>query len=855
MGFARRLITSLLAAFLLLPLSAQQKERTDSLVRLISADKGELQEIDGQPYRKLTGNARFFHNNTYLMCDTALWNVNGRLIEFRGHVRILQDRTYLTSERADYLIDEDLAQFRGSLVELKDKDGNTLRTRVLDYNTADSVAVFQDGGAMRDKDGQLIESQTGTYDSKDRSFTFSEHVNMFTDSIFVKTSRLLYRTDRNMAYFGHGTDVWQGENMLSANDGWYDRGRELFLFRNRVHLMSADQEGWADSLFFHRQDKIVELQGHAVLLDTTRNVGAVGGRIVYVDSLSRVTLTRKGALVGIQEQEKGKRDTVWVGADSLVYRTVRRCDVDSLDAVRAEARLKELSTDAISTHRKRAAENAAKAAKEEAEKDPRRQANRPPIIRGAKQETVTAPVTPEEPEETPPPAVDTLTKELPLQADSLVIVPPDSLFLMRPDSLQVLPPPDTSRVGFALGKGHVRMFRRDMQMLCDSLVYCDLDSLARLFGSPKVWQEDTRQYTADSIVVVVKDQRMDRAHLMSNGFIAIQETPQYFDQIRGAELIAYFTPDNTLRRFDGLGGIDAVFFLKEKDAYATVNKVNAKMLSAQFVNGELDRILYFEQVGNNAYPIVQLPKEEQELKGFVWTPELRPADKNAITPLDLRPSERKKYAERPHADYPQTEIYFPGYMDKIYREMERRDSLKAVRAEENRRREAEKAQAEEALAETLAPQDSLQHPVQTLSPFDSSTIVPGLNQPLHPADTLSNAADTLQKAPIVPVISEKERKKAEREALKAQKEKEREERWAAQDARDAEKARIKAEKKLAKERARKRKELKKLARQAEKEQKALERYKALYEKRRARELARAAAKAEKAAMKEKDKTD
>ena len=105
---------------------------------------------------------------------------------------------------------------------------------------------------MRDKDGQIIESINGTYDSKVKKFTFVEDVNMFTDSIFVKTNDLVYESDLNLATFGSSTDVWQKKNMLSSNRGWYDRGVELFFFADAVHVMSEDQEGWCDSLFFHR---------------------------------------------------------------------------------------------------------------------------------------------------------------------------------------------------------------------------------------------------------------------------------------------------------------------------------------------------------------------------------------------------------------------------------------------------------------------------------------------------------------------------------------------------------------------------------------------------------------------------
>ena len=217
----RRLAIVLSALTLLCPaLSAQEKKQdSDSLFWLISARSASLIEENGQNFRKVIGPARFFHNNTYLLCDTALWNVTSSVIYANGHVQIIQDRTVLSSETLEYLIDEDLAKFRGDLVQLEDKDKNTLRTRYLDYNTKDSVAVFQNGASMRDKDGQLIESRFGSYDSKEKTFTFMDNVNMFTDSIFIKTSRLEYKSGLNKAFFGYGTDAWEHENMLSADDG------------------------------------------------------------------------------------------------------------------------------------------------------------------------------------------------------------------------------------------------------------------------------------------------------------------------------------------------------------------------------------------------------------------------------------------------------------------------------------------------------------------------------------------------------------------------------------------------------------------------------------------------------------
>ena len=258
-------------------LAAQEQERRDSLVRLVKGSSLQLIEKDGRQYRKAV-DATFLHNGSYLICDTALWDVGQRVINAMGNVRLLQDETVLTSDKLDYLIDDNLVQFRGSLVQLQDKDRNTLRTRHLDYNTRDSVAVFKNGGSMRDKDGQIIESLDGSYDSRRKLFSFHTNVNMFTDSVFVKTTLLDYESVPSRAVFRAPIDFWKDGNMLSADGGWYDRPAELFLFTGRVHAMSEEQEAWSDSLYYYRGPENVLLLGKAQVQDTTRNVAAVAER-------------------------------------------------------------------------------------------------------------------------------------------------------------------------------------------------------------------------------------------------------------------------------------------------------------------------------------------------------------------------------------------------------------------------------------------------------------------------------------------------------------------------------------------------------------------------------------------------
>ena len=75
------------------------QESKDSLVVLLSSKSAKMVDIAGASYRKIVGPARFLHNGTYLLCDTALWNVETKIIEAWGNVSILQEETVLTSDK------------------------------------------------------------------------------------------------------------------------------------------------------------------------------------------------------------------------------------------------------------------------------------------------------------------------------------------------------------------------------------------------------------------------------------------------------------------------------------------------------------------------------------------------------------------------------------------------------------------------------------------------------------------------------------------------------------------------------------------------------------------------------------
>ena len=659
----------------------RQQQPPDSLVRLMSAQSAELIQEKNRNYRKVIGPARFLHNKTYLICDTAYWDVDVHIIKAFGNVRILQDETVLSSEKLDYYIDDDLAQFRGTVVQLQDKDRNTLRTRFLDYNTKDSVAVFKHGGAMRDKDGQLIESDNGSYDSKTKIFRFDGNVNMFTDSVFVKTADLTYYSNDSRAVFEYGVDIWRNADMLSARRGEYLRQQEVFHFYDEVHGLTDKQEGWADTLHFNKLTQDIDLHGNVQVTDDSRKVSGLSEHIWYVDSLDRLTMSVDATIIAEVEDQNNQqkpRDTLYMAADRIVRTAIRRCDLSEGLVKDSQKRLTDLDVDPVSAYRKKATEEAQKKA-EEKERELAEAQGKPlekPGANSAIGDKGEKPGLQRPGKEGPPkkaegdkpaPAEDKGKEQNPPEASGSSSAASDSLSTAEE-------PKDTTKLSFLQAVGKVRVFKSDMQARCDSLLYSDLDSLVLLYLDPVIWNEGNRQYVSDSITVVVQNSKMRKASLMSNAFITIQEDSVSYDQIRGTEMMAYFDTTSALQRFDALGGASAVFFLEENDALATVNKVESKMLSAYFEKGEIQRIYYFDKPHNDAYPTVQLPKDDRQMKGFRWDPDKRPTGMIDITPYVPRLSERLSYEARPQAKFPQTEKYFPGYMKEVYAGLAARDS-------------------------------------------------------------------------------------------------------------------------------------------------------------------------------------
>ena len=748
-GSCRRI---LLALLLLLAVSqvipAQKKAAEDNVFRLVQAERAEQYERFGMHYRLVKGHARFLHNDTYLLCDSASWNVDSRFIEAYGNVQVIQNNTMLKSDQMHYWIDENRAAFRGSLVELLDKDGNTLRTTQLNYNTKDSVAVFESGGSLKDKDGGVIEGRRGTYDAKEGLFTFEDRVELYMDSIEVKSQTLRYLSDEDRAYFGKNTYMWRDNGFLRADAGWYDRGAQTVFFTDHVYMFDPSYDVWADELYYRQTDGAVDLYRNAQVLDTVNQCIYMGGHIQYTparDSVSeRGTMTDDPAIVYYGENENHVVDTLYARADTFFVYAVPRCDIPEEEVSEAGKRREDIEYDALG---KKRAEEAVTREEERIKK--LREVGKLPPEWVEKQQQATADslaslsrldslvalgaidslVASADSIRASRHAVDSLIRQA-KSLDTIAKIPPalegglDSTATAPRESTEAIVARDTTPIRYVHAWNNVKLYRSDLQAACDSLVFTELDSIVRLFGSPVLWNEVRNQLSADEMNLLMKNGSFERGSMITNAWLISQQDTAHYDQIKSTEMQGWFR-DNKLYRFDALGGVSAIFYMADEGVLTTINVKESKSLTAAIKDGTASRLFYVESIKSDVYPVGELVPEKQRLKDFNWRGDERPLSPDEITTQPIKTSERPQYKNVKKPLYRETNRYFDNYMIDLF---ERLDAEKIAAAE---RKKAE----QDSIAAASALLDSVErdHPpvlpdtvavVSSERPDSTETVVP-----------------------------------------------------------------------------------------------------------------------------------
>ena len=210
----------------------------------------------------------------------------------------------------------------------------------------------------------------------------------------------------------------------------------------------------------------------------------------------------------------------------------------------------------------------------------------------------------------------------------------DSLF-MHSDTLWILFDSE-EKVEFMLGYHHTKFFRRDMQGMCDSLVYSFKDSTIFLYNSPIIWSEQN-QLSADSIHIAMNNNKIDTMALINSCFIISMDdtiSKSTFNQIKGKVMVGFFK-DNELVKISVYGNAESVFYLREENGdLIGINKTISSDMNIYMSANELQSITPIRDVDAHMYPVNEVPEEDKKMKGFKWIEGQRPMKKEDIFKWD-----------------------------------------------------------------------------------------------------------------------------------------------------------------------------------------------------------------------------
>ena len=175
----------------------------------------------------------------------------------------------------------------------------------------------------------------------------------------------------------------------------------------------------------------------------------------------------------------------------------------------------------------------------------------------------------------------------------------------------------------------VRIFRKDIQGVSDSLLFSSKDSCLRMYHDPIIWNEK-QQLLGEEINVYMNDSTIDWAHIINQALTVEQKDSIHYNQISGKEIKAYFQGGEA-RKIDVIGNVLVIYYPEEKDSTMIgMNTSETSLLNLHLMNRKMEKMVMSPKSNGTLYPMDQIPVDKMKLPTFVWFDYIRPQNKDDI---------------------------------------------------------------------------------------------------------------------------------------------------------------------------------------------------------------------------------
>ena len=215
----------------------------------------------------------------------------------------------------------------------------------------------------------------------------------------------------------------------------------------------------------------------------------------------------------------------------------------------------------------------------------------------------------------------------------------DTLF-MTADTLVSIDNDDETKKRI-LAYHNVKIYKKDMQGLADSLEYRPSDSTIYFYNKPVLWSEGN-QMTADSIRMLIQHNTISKVYLVSNAFVIAQDTLKNYNQIKGRKMTAELV-NNKINRVMVTGNGETLYHALTEDnkALMGVNKSISSKITIRFVDGKVNNLTFYVKPDAKFIPPHELKKDDKTLKGFEWKGDEKPLREDVVKTIGSLPKPKE----------------------------------------------------------------------------------------------------------------------------------------------------------------------------------------------------------------------
>lgn len=513
----------------------------------------------------IAGNVELHEGLTIFTCDSATINKRTNVVEAFGNVHINQhDSIFTWAQYLKYVGNEQKAYLKKN-VKLTDRKG-VLYTDELEYDMKTNIGIYRNGGRV--VNGKtVLTSREGTYFADTRDVFFKHDVKLTDPQYDIRSDSLRYNTEFQQATFITDTYIRTKDGAeIFTRSGNYDLKNRKAYFADRTVFKDSTRTYTANQSAFDEASGTAQLEGNAVVRDSTNGYMVTGNQIFLNKNNNSFLATRKPVLIFKGEGS----DSTFIAADTLFSGVMKADSVGKLTL---------LHSDTLKTTQVQAPDS-----------------SRQVLLTDVEQFD-------------------------PQKTDSI-----------RAQTNLKLPASDTARhsdstIRFFQAFHHVRIFNDSIQAVCDSLYYSSADSVFRMFNDPLVFARGS-QISGDTIHLYTRNKKAHRIHVFDQGMIINRLNSKFYNQVAGRTMNGYFiNGDLDYMRVKGFPA-ESIFYPQDDDsAFTGMNRCSGDLIDVYFVNKEINKVKFVNEVDGILYPIRQIPADKKELTGFRWLDHRRPKNR------------------------------------------------------------------------------------------------------------------------------------------------------------------------------------------------------------------------------------